>query len=209
MNSPQVSPEQALAWVRWWVQGARRAESGWVLGEQGIEPRRLAFLRSHSGPWLDAHLGMSNEWPPSPNPVLLPLLSLDCTQWLRVLNLVVVVCAGSQSAEVGGLSRAELVWCRRLGKALQPGHWLPPSWSADSPEIRGLRLLRAWVGEAVWRRLRLIFDRSRVAAAEAHCFAPLPPQRLTSLWQAVGWYALTFQNEQGTPHVDPPQPDPQ
>ncbi|WP_226499274.1 hypothetical protein [Pseudomonas sp. MWU16-30322] len=207
MSVPAVSPEQALAWVRWWVQGARQAEADWALGEQNVATHCLAFLRSHSGPWLDAHLGMSAEWPATPNPVLLPLLSLDREQWRRVLNLVATVCAGSQTPQPPGLSQPELIWCRRLGKALQPGNWLPPTALADTAEIRGLRLLRAWVGESVWSRLRLTFARSRVVDAERVSFASLPGQRLTSLWQAVSWYALTVPNEQGTPHVDSPLSD--
>ncbi|MGE7955663.1 hypothetical protein ACQKQA_03520 [Pseudomonas sp. NPDC089530] len=206
MSSLKVTPQQALDWVRWWVEGARQAEASWQLGAEGIAPGLLARLRDESGPWLDQRLGMTAAWPVPPNPGLLPLLALDSRQWQRVLRLAVAVCAGSQPQVGHGLDDAERVWCRRLGRALQPGHWLPGQWRDGSVQVQGLRLMRAWVGEPVWQRLRLRFVRALVEDAERQPFAGLPGARLTALWQAVGWYALTF-IPQGMLHADPSQPE--
>lgn len=190
MNQLTVSDEQALVWVRWWVQGARQANASWCLARVNSELR--ACLQRHEGPWLDQLLGMTSAWPPPPNANLLPLLALDDAHWSRGLTLAVAVCVGSQPLPLPGLNQADLVWCRRLGKGLQPGYWLPGQWHEGSPFTRGLRLLRAWVGDLVWQRLRLRFARDAIEEAERLTFTDLPTPRLAALWQAVGWYVITF-----------------
>ncbi|MDI2591021.1 hypothetical protein NYP20_19160 [Pseudomonas sp. N3-W] len=207
MSLINVSQAQALAWVRWWVEGARGADRDWRLGEEGVTPELLAWLRRHPGAWLDRHLHMTSTLPPAPNAHLLPLLGADSGQWSRVLSLVVTVCAGSEALHPGALDRADLIWCRRLGRALQPGHWLPVQWPQGTPHIQGLRLLRAWVGEPVWQRLRLRFARPAIEEAERLAFDDLPAARLAALWQAVVWYASTLSSHKDDDHVDPPQPD--
>lgn len=186
-----ASPAQALGWVRWWVEGARNADPDWRLGAASASPEWRAWLHRHPGAWLDQHLNMTSTPAPPPNVTLLPLLSLDATQWPRVLSLVVTVCAGNEPPDDALLEPADLIWCRRLGRALQPGRWLPPQWSDSPRDLQGLRLLRAWVGETVWQRLRLHFARPAVENAEQVLFDALPAARLSALWQAVAWYAFT------------------
>lgn len=204
----RLTDEQALGWVRWWVQGARQADASWRLGEAGVSPELRACLQRLGGPWLDQLLGMTSAWPPPPNANLLPLLALDDARWSRGLTLAVAVCAGNQPLALAGLDPADLIWCRRLGKGLQPGCWLPDQWHEGSPFTRGLRLLRAWVGDQVWQRLRLHFVRDAIEEAERLNFEDLPAPRLAALWQAVSWYAITSP-PQGLSHVDPSQPDPE
>ncbi|QXI31248.1 hypothetical protein [Pseudomonas vanderleydeniana] len=205
MNTLSISEPQALAWVRWWVASGQGADTSWQLGRASLGPEWQARLRA-APPWVEQHLGLRAAWPEPPNPGLLPLLGLDAGQWQRVLQLAVAVCSGSQSETGLVLDEADRTWCRRLGRALQPGHWLPGHWHDGGIELQGLRLLRAWVGEPVWQRLRLGFARPMVEAAEQQAFEELPPARLNALWQAVGWYALTFIT-QGPFHVDPSQPE--
>ncbi|MFJ4192632.1 hypothetical protein [Pseudomonas sp. NPDC089534] len=192
MTSLEVTPPQALAWVRWWV----------VAGPKN--PSASARLAQVPEAWLERCAGMDATLPAPPNPGLLPLLALDAAQWSRVLALAAAVCAGSQAAPQG-LDEAGRLWCRRLGRALQPGHWLPARWRDGDSRTQGLRLLRAWVGEPVWQRLRLEFAGTPIEDAPLE---GLPHARLASLWQAVGWYALTF-TTQGSSHADPSPPEPE
>lgn len=201
MKSLNVTSQHALDWVIWWVEGARLAENSWHLGAEGIPPGLLARLREEPGPRLDQYLGMSATWPPPPNLGLLPLLALDEQKWEWLLRLAVVVCSGSQRKAGHRLDDSEWLWCRRLGRALQPGHWLSEQWCDGSVQVQGLRLLRAWVGDPVWRRLRLRFNNALVADAERQPFVGLPRARLDALWQAIGWYVLTFK-PQGEPDAD-------
>ncbi|WP_139835895.1 hypothetical protein [Pseudomonas sp. R16(2017)] len=190
MKPQEVTPPQALAWVRWWADAAPPSNTPWP------------------AEWRARHAGMGATRPAPPNGGLLPLLVLDAQQWAKVLSLAVAVCAGSQGEPPPGLDDAGLRWCRRLGRALQPGHWLPARWREGDTQSQGLRLLRAWVGEPVWQRLRLEFACTSIEDAPLQ---GVPHARLASLWQAVGWYALTF-TTQGSPHADPsptePEPSP-
>ncbi|MGE8187526.1 hypothetical protein [Pseudomonas sp. NPDC086278] len=208
MSLLNISDEQALAWVQWWVSGARVADSSWCLGDAPVRPELWAWLQRHPSAGLDRYVGLTATLPPTPQANLLPLLRLNTAQWSRVLNLVVQVCAGNDPLRETDLDAADLIWCRRLGRALQPGRWLPAQWPGSAAHVQGLRLLRAWVGEPVWQRLRLHFDRRRIEDAECVAFDNLPASRLEALWQAVAWYAITLFAE-GPPHADPSQPDPQ
>lgn len=190
--------ESALRWVDWWVRGAEQA-----YGDLPADSALRTWLREHPEERLP-----DTEMPPPPNLILLPLLALEPAQWSRLFSLVATVCDGAHRPARLGLGPAELIWCRRLGKALQPGRWMPVTGFADAPDIQGLRLLRAWVGETVWQRLRLSFARADVVEAERHPWHGLPATRLIALWQAAAWYWLTL-FAQGPSYDDPPQSDPQ
>ncbi|MBT2298555.1 hypothetical protein [Pseudomonas fluorescens] len=197
-----LNDEPALRWVDWWARGAKGPVGALAVSETVPEPLR-GWLRQHP-----EERRAGTAMPPPPNLILLPLLALEPEQWSRLFSLVVTVCDGGHRPARPGLGPAELIWCRRLGKALQPGRWLPAITSADATDIQGLRLLRAWVGEVVWQRLRHSFARADVIDAERQPWHGLPGTRLTALWQAAAWHSLTL-FAQGSSHVDPSQFDPQ
>ncbi|SEQ35818.1 hypothetical protein SAMN05216600_105154 [Pseudomonas cuatrocienegasensis] len=155
---------------------------------------------------LDRRLGMTSTLPPAPDALLLPLLALSAAQWALALDLCVSVCAGSRMPRPPHLDEPTWLWCRRLGRALQPGHWLPESWDARQSQVAGLVLLRAWVGERLWQRLRITFARDAVGQAERLPLDEIPKARLCALWQAVGGYVLNTRMEEH-PHVGQSQPD--
>lgn len=198
-----VSDEQALAWAHWWVQGARQAHVSWCLNDSGV----TAALRDRLGDqWVDRLQDITGVLPPSPNSSLITLLQLDEAHWLRLLMLVSAICAGSQLRNTTGLEPSDLNWCLRLAKALQPGCWLPSQWQQGSPFAGSLRLLRSWVGDSVWQRLRLRFARDAIVEADEVFLDSLPALRLEALWHASTWYVLTLPL-QGVSCGDTPQVD--
>ncbi|MBV4464946.1 hypothetical protein AB7M29_004867 [Pseudomonas sp. F-14 TE3623] len=202
-----ANPSQSLYWVRWWAQGWCDTHAGWQLpAEPQLPLPMLELLRKTRGAWLDRRLGFMTSIPPPPPIALLPLLPLAPEQWQYVFNLVVTVCGGSVVRSPNLVAEPDHIWCRRLGKALQPGQWLPATWRECRAEAVGLALLRAWVGERVWGKLRLRFLRFDVEEAERMTCDTIPHVKLTALWQAVAWYVLNF-TQQGPPHVDPSEPD--
>lgn len=203
----RANPSQSLYWVRWWAEGWRDTHASWQLpAELQLPLPMLELLRKTRGAWLDRRLGVMSSIPPPPPVTLLPLLPLAPEQWQHVFSLVVTVCGGSVVRSRNLLAKPDPLWCRRLGKALQPGHWLPATWREYRAEAVGLALLRAWVGERVWEKLRFRFLRLDVEEAERMTCDNIPQIKLAALWQAVVWYALNF-TPQGPPHVDPSEPD--
>ncbi|PCK90888.1 hypothetical protein PsyrCH409_16765 [Pseudomonas viridiflava] len=201
-----ISEPQALIWVRWWAQGWRDAHSSWQLLEQA-NASTLHLLEQVSAQSADRCLGMTSAIPPMPEALLIPLLDLAPQEWTLALRLGVTVCAGTHRPRTADLDESAHLWCRRLGKGLQPGCWMPEQWSPDPCEVAGLSLLRRRVGERLWQRLRLRFDRTAVEEAERMVFEEVPAVRLRALWQAIAGYVLNARNE-GNTHVDPSQSEP-
>ncbi|MBX8516378.1 hypothetical protein K5D69_16925 [Pseudomonas cichorii] len=203
----KVSEPQALVWVCWWTQGWRQAHESWQLHDSaGMSASTLRLLGQVDDAMVDRYLGMTSTLPPAPDALLLPLLELDDEQWALALELCVGICAGSRVPRPDSLDEPTWLWCRRLGRALQPGHWLPEHWDARQPRVAGLSLLRAWVGDRLWPRLRVKFARDAVDQAECLSLDDIPQARLCALWQAVGGYVLSNSIE-GSPHVDQSQSD--
>ncbi|WP_249584549.1 hypothetical protein [Pseudomonas viridiflava] len=203
-----ISEPQALIWVRWWAQGWRDAHSSWQLLEQAnANVATLHLLEQVSTQSADRCLGMTSAMPPEPEALLMPLLDLDPQEWALALRLCVTVCAGTHRLRTADLDESAHRWCRRLGKGLQPGRWMPEQWNPDPCEVAGLSLLRRRVGERLWQRLRFRFDRTAVEEAERMVFEEVPAVRLRALWQAIAGYVLNARNE-GNTHVDPSQSEP-
>jgi hypothetical protein len=203
----KVSEPQALVWVCWWTQGWRQAHASWQLRDAaGMSEATLSLLGQVDEAMLDRCLGMTSALPPAPDTLLLPLLDLSAAQWALALELCVSVCAGSRMPRPDTLQEPTWRWCRRLGRALQPGRWLPENWDARQPQVAGLMLLKAWVGDQLWQRLRVKFAREAVDQAECLLLADIPNAKLCALWQAVGGYVLNIHSEENY-HVGQSQPD--
>ncbi|MBT2375472.1 hypothetical protein [Pseudomonas fluorescens] len=208
MSTTEASRAQELMWVQWWIQLKQFADPSWelsriALARKRLPSRLLTFIEESAGPGMAGFVVSIVGFPPRPHPRLWPFMFASKGEIQRVLALIVTICAGQGARMREGLHPDDEVWCRRVGKALQPGQWLPQNWQVDDDDIFALRLLRAWVGNAIWERLRLQFSHPRIMQAERVIYEGLPARRLAALWQAVGWYAAT----QGEVDVDIPNVD--
>jgi hypothetical protein len=176
---------ECLQWVQWWASGWLRADQSWRIDEY-FSPRERALVESASQLHHAAfaqRLGLPQGLPSAPDPVVLRL-----SEWSdarsRALLLIAEICGKDRVAD---LHEAEILWCRRVARALLPGQWLPPEWVKGDPAVDGLRLLRCRLDEACWRRARLLFAKPMVEQVESCTPQALPAGKLATLWDAVVW----------------------
>lgn len=208
MNAADASRAQELMWVRWWVQLREFADPSWPLSRielarERLPSRLLIFLEQNPAPGMASFVVSIIGFPPPLDPQLSPFFWGGKSEVRRVLTLIATICAGQGTRRREGLHPDDEIWCRRVAKALQPGQWLPQSWQVDDDDILVLRLLRAWVGEVLWKRLRLQFCHSNIIQAERVMYEGLPTHRLSALWRAVGWHTATQgDNDVDMSHID-------
>ncbi|WPC73473.1 hypothetical protein [Vibrio porteresiae] len=112
-------------------------------------------------------------------------LSLD-RQNLVALLLVEIVRKG---ASHGQLAAPDEEWCRHLAKALRPGLWLNEAILNTDPEVLLCLVIRQFVAQELWQRLRVTLPHRAVQTAELLANEPLPRNRINQLWQSVLWRA--------------------
>ena len=112
-------------------------------------------------------------------------LSLD-HQNLVALLLVEVVRKG---ASHGQLTTPDEEWCRHLAKALRPGLWLNEAILNTDPEVLLCLVIRQFVEQDLWQRLRVTLPYRAVQTAELLANEPLARNRINQLWQSVLWRA--------------------
>lgn len=178
-------------WARWWAMAWMQAHPDWYDAEfhaLPIEQARTLTRSQHAR--TGRAFAITPCLPIEPDRALLHFILASATHQAFVLTLVDCICRPQLP---NSLCTTQQLWCQRLSKVLRPTDWL-----ATSDDT--LQLLRAWVTPAVWQRLRLSFARSRVSALELitpHAIAPL---KLQSLWQAVLWKSIKF-NEAAAPSL--------
>lgn len=182
---------QALQWVHWWASGWQEADASWRIDELFAQQER-ALLESagrvhHAA--IARRLGLQTGLPAAPDPVVLRLSEWSGEARLRALLLIAEICGKGRAS---ALQESEMLWCRRVAKALLPGQWLPPAWATGDAASDGLRLLRCRLDEACWRRARLLFAKPMAEAVESSPPAKLPGAKLAALWEAVVWRNQQF-----------------
>ncbi|PAU60069.1 hypothetical protein [Pseudomonas indica] len=175
-----------MRWAQWWATGWTGADESW-----GVEACFAPWERSmieyaaplHHGAFA-RRLGLSQDLPSHPDPVVLRLIDETVEARLHALLLVAEIFG---KGRVVDLPDAEAQWCRRIARALLPGSWVPPEWAGDEPRVAGLRSLYGRLDAACWKRARLLFPRPLVEQVESCEPAPLPAAKLAALWDAVIW----------------------
>ena len=170
-----------LDWVRWWSLAWREADRDWYPPALRLltAPQLDALARAHHAA-LARRFGITPCTPPPPDPSVLSL----CCGTPRTLHLACQLVANTCSPLTVSdeLSPQDQAWCERTAKALRPGHWLEQG--QDS-----LALLRAWLEERTWERVRLAFPHSRIVALESQPTPRPPVAKLNTLWQSACWKA--------------------
>ncbi|WP_260954409.1 hypothetical protein [Pseudomonas citri] len=179
--------EPLLNWLRWWAHGWSDAHPSWELAARcGVDAGLFETCGKLRYSWLSHRLEVRALPAQKPHPALLRLLLLEPQGRQRALELAVVICGGSEPLST--LDDACHTWCRRMAKALQPGNWIPEGWRQYPCEEAGLLLLKAWVGQPCWEKLRLGFARGAVEAVERITMPAMPSSRLDAMWEAVSWH---------------------
>jgi hypothetical protein len=176
-----MTPDQR--WVHWWYTAWRQAEEEWCPPAlRFLDKSRLDALARSRHAALGRSFGITPCTPPRPKPAVQSMICGDPRVRSLTYALVDAICAPVSSRAI--LAQEQRQWCQSIAKSLRPGHWLGDG--ADS-----LVLLRAWLGDAAWERVRLQFPRSRILALEDHPLPlPQPPaSRLDTLWQSAYWKA--------------------
>lgn len=166
-------------WVSWWCCTWHWAHPAWqaqMLSDQGLEADACAAVARSRQADLLASLGIIPSQPPAPDADVLLWLSLSAEQRQQALSLAQSICCAPIRAETTVTARHD-PWCRSLAKALRPGLWANPQATDMRP------LLGAWLGPAVWSRLRLSWAPGDVQEPATD----LPPNKLDTLWRAVLW----------------------
>ncbi|WLG88023.1 hypothetical protein [Pseudomonas cucumis] len=184
-----ANTELSLDWLRWWAYGWSHAHPSWCLQARiGLDAELWTTVGQIRYSWLSHKLDVMALPAQKPRPALWRLLQLAPEGRQRALDLAVAICGGGESGPT--LDDAGHTWCRRMAKALQPGYWMPEGWRHYPPEVAGLLLLKAWVAEPCWEKLRLGFPRTAVEAVERITLPAMPLSRLDAMWEAVSWHVF-------------------
>ncbi|WP_158783740.1 hypothetical protein [Pantoea sp. BAV 3049] len=195
--------EQAQAWLHWWHQGYwQLADESWANnGFYALPADQQQALAWQHPQAVAASFGIRADLPPEPQSRLLTLIELPGEAWLRLLALLAGICA--PQAEPPGLSSANLIWCRRLARALRCESWLPAGYF--QPYTSGSLILLRSLHPESWPRLRLLFPRDWVNQVAEYPSAKLPASRLAALLDAAIWQS---QQPESVPNVDPQENNP-
>lgn len=167
-------------WVQWWACAWYHAHPEW---HSGYDVTPALARNRHSA--VSKAFAIEPCLPGAPSGSLIYLALAQSAQHDHMLQLLDMTCRPLPPAQ---LNTPQNLWCQRLAKALHTQGWLGPTDDA-------LQLLRAWVEPAVWQRLRLRFAPARIIVLEQTPVLAIPAGKLEQLWQAVLWYARTFNSD--------------
>jgi len=171
---------QAHAWSQWWAFAWHHAHPDWrCTALSTLLPEHDQALARSQHVAASKHFRISPCLPSYPTAALLHWVLTQPEQHDLTLALVDHICRPQLPTS---LDPVHNLWCLRLAKALRPSNWLD-----ETDDV--LQLLRAWVGPAVWQRLRLRYPQGRVIALEKKPVLTLSPVKLETLWHAALWQA--------------------
>lgn len=188
--------EATAAWLHWWQQDWwRQADTSWSSDFFNLPLAQQQSLAWQQPQAVAASFGISPALPPAPPARMMTLLVFEHSDWQRLLALLAAICA--PQAAPPDLTGSDLIWCRRLSKALRCDSWLDAACFEPWP-VGGLLLLRCLHPES-WPRLRLRFPHEWVKQLEEYPSLTLPATRLAALYDAAIWQC---QQSGAAPHVD-------
>lgn len=171
-----------LDWINWWAMPWEKALPDWwppllkAMSSEQLKTLRIAspdsFLKA-----FDIHA----SFPDKPNNLILRLVSMNAEEWRLLHLLCLAVCAPSKPSPLAATQR---VWCERFAKGVRPGRWLNED---DDPFL----LLKLWLDEPTWERVRLVIPREQALSLEHKMPAEVPSQRqLRIFWESLIWRVL-------------------
>ncbi|WP_433646878.1 hypothetical protein [Kosakonia pseudosacchari] len=174
-----------LRWIHWWRDGWRhKRHHSWPLPEElHLIHAVITYAETHQRLWIDNLFGVKPTAIPEPTEAFINVIELLQHQRVLLFEALFCVCVAGPSSVYHFLSPDAQQWCRRLAMGLKPGLWMPPL--SSDPEITGIILLRGWVGEPVWSRMRFSLPKENVEVVEHQADITLAPQKLSALWMAV------------------------
>ncbi|MBV4368608.1 type III secretion protein HrpD [Erwinia phyllosphaerae] len=191
-----MTQEQALDWLHWWQQGWwQQAHGSWQSAFFSLPPDSQQMLAWQHPQAVAAGFAVPYTLPPEPEARILALASFSDDRWQRLLALLAACCAPQLT--LPQLTAADLIWCRRLAKALRCESWL--SAACFQPWTTGGLLLLRCLHPQSWPRLRLRFPPEWVKQLEEYPLLTLPPSRLAALYDAAIWQS---QQSEKMPYVD-------
>lgn len=174
-----------LRWIHWWRNGWRhKRHHSWPLPEElHIIHAVIAHAEAHQRYWMDSLFGVQPTTIPEPTEALVNVIELLQQQRFLLFEVLFCVCVDHPQSVYRYMSSGAQQWCRRLAMGLKPGLWTPPL--SSDPEITGIVLLRGWVGEPVWSRMRFSLPKEKVEEVERQPAVNITAHKLTTLWLAV------------------------
>lgn len=180
-QKPDHTMSEYLAWAQWWGLPWRASHQSWDLLNKYPDIDKLSPYHASATCEL---IGVTSCLPPPPHPVVLQLAVASTEQFELMMTLLQNTFTPKFEC---AMDESNHQWCIHLSKALPPG-MLP----TDSDP---LQLLRTWVEPAVWQRLRLRVDCTRVLELERENFSlGNDHNRLDMLWQAISWRVTSMNN---------------
>ncbi|WP_051937047.1 hypothetical protein [Erwinia sp. 9145] len=197
------SEEQAGRWLHWWHQGYwQQADASWQENSFfALPPEQQQRLCWQHPQAVATGFAIRPALPPAPQARLLAFIDLPADARAHSLGLLAGICAPQSAPEM--LTSANLIWCRRLTKALRCDNWL--SNDCFHPWTTGSLLLLRGLSPESWPRLRLLFPRGWAMQVDEYPAVALPASRLAALWDAVIWQ---IQQPESALHVDPQENNP-
>ncbi|MCZ3385198.1 hypothetical protein O3S68_23285 [Kosakonia sp. SOY2] len=190
-----------LRWIHWWRDGWRhKRHHSWPLPEElHLIHAVIAHAEAHQRHWIDSLFGVKPAAIPEPTEAVINVIELLQHQRVLLFEALFCVCVDHPQSVYRVMSSGALQWCRRLAMGLKPGLWTPPL--SPDPDITGIILLRSWVGEPVWSRMRFSLPKEKVEEVERQPVIPVTAHKLSMLWMAViAWIQRECPRENG--HVN-------
>lgn len=171
-----------LDWINWWATPWEKAlEEWWPPLLKALDAAQLETLRTVSPNSFLRAFDITPYFPDQPNNLVLRLVNMNSEEWTHLHHLSLAVCSPSKPSP---LSEGQRIWCERFAKGVRPGRWLN---EGDDPFF----LLKLWLNEPAWERVRLVLPREHVAPLESLVPAEEPSKRqLRIFWESLIWRVL-------------------
>ena len=179
--------ERDAIWLTFWYTPWRNMDASWLaeLTEHHDLIATSQCLDAMTPQGLRAKFALNSSHAPSPDNTLISWLQVDEHQRQRACYLASEIALRGSANE--RLSPSDTEWCRHIAKALRPNVWLPAEMMSNHQDILGLWLLKQWVADDIWQRLRLWLPYSQIGKLNQLADATLPELRIQPLWHSIVW----------------------